>query len=196
MPRTAIAQIAKLIGRELESGAGPSEQALATGPMLAEAGATTEIVERLFAEAQRKRPSDRMIQAYAFILEGALETLRLQANGGDVSAEHEIGEVHKRVDHTLGQADFAPEVLMLLARAFARAELDPGRSLQEAMVSASSHNQRYLLLIAISEKQWISLLRCCSRGDVANDQPKHSPQKTMPSLCTWNREPNKAAIQF
>ena len=37
MPRTAIAQIAKLIGQELESGAGPSEQAPATGPMLAEA---------------------------------------------------------------------------------------------------------------------------------------------------------------
>jgi hypothetical protein len=63
---TAIAQLAKLIGQELESGAGPSEQALTTGPMLAEAGATTEVVERLFAEAQRKRPNDRMIQAYAF----------------------------------------------------------------------------------------------------------------------------------
>jgi hypothetical protein len=111
MPRTAIAQLAKLIGQELESGAGPSEQALAAGPMLAEAGATTEIVERLLAEAQRKRPNDRMIQAYAFILEGALETLRLQANGGDVSAEHEIAEVHNRVDHALGQGDFAPEML-------------------------------------------------------------------------------------
>jgi len=120
----------------LESGAGPSEQALATGPMLAEAGATIEIIERLLAEAQRKRPNDRMIQAYAFILEGALETLRLQANGGDVSAEHEIAEVHNRVDHALGQSDFAPEMLMLLARAFARAELDPGGSLQEAMVNA------------------------------------------------------------
>src|SRR5438874_1593426 len=62
--------------------------------------------------------------------------LRLQANGGDVSAEHKIAEVHKRVDHALGQGDFAPEMLMLLARAFARAELDPTRSLQEAMVSA------------------------------------------------------------
>src|SRR5689334_20833949 len=77
-----------------------------------------------------------MQHAYAFILEGALETLRLHANGGDVSAEHEIGEVHNRVDHALGQDDFAPEVRMLLASAFARAELDPGRSLQEAMVSA------------------------------------------------------------
>src|SRR5580704_17379517 len=136
MPRTAITQLAKLIGQELESRVRPSEQALATGPMLAEAGATTEIVERLFAETQRRRPNDLMMQAYAFILEGALETLRLHANGGDVSAEHEIGEVHNRVDHALGQGDFAPEVLMLLARAFARAELDPGRSLQEAMVSA------------------------------------------------------------
>ena len=61
--------------------------------------------------------------------------LRLQANGGGVSAEHKIAEV-KRVDHALGQGDFAPEMLMLLARAFARAELDPTRSLQEAMVSA------------------------------------------------------------
>jgi hypothetical protein len=43
--------------------------------------------------------------------------LRLQANGGDVSAEHEIAEVHNRVDHALGQGDFAPEMLMLLARA-------------------------------------------------------------------------------
>jgi len=69
MPKVAIAQIAKLIGRELESGAGPSEEALATGPILGEAGATNEIAERLFAEAHRKRPNNRMIEAYAFILE-------------------------------------------------------------------------------------------------------------------------------
>jgi hypothetical protein len=85
MSRTAIAQIAKLIGRELESASGPSGEALATGSILAEAGATAEIVDRLFAEARRKRPNDRMIQGYAFMLEGALGELRLQANGGDVS---------------------------------------------------------------------------------------------------------------
>ena len=48
IPRTAIAQIAKEIGRELNSGAQPSEEALAIGPILAEAGATPEIVGRLF----------------------------------------------------------------------------------------------------------------------------------------------------
>ena len=33
MPKVAIAQIANLIGRELESGAGPSEGALPAGPI-------------------------------------------------------------------------------------------------------------------------------------------------------------------
>jgi hypothetical protein len=110
MPRNAIAEIAKLIGRELESGAAPSEGALATGPMLAEAGPTNEVAERLFAEAHRKRPNYHMIEAYAFMLEGALGTLRLQANGGDVDAEHAIDEVRNRVDQAVGKSDVAPEI--------------------------------------------------------------------------------------
>jgi hypothetical protein len=136
IPRTAIAQIAKKIGRELNSGAKPSEDALATGPILAEAGATPEIVGQLLAEAQRNRPDDRMIHAYAFMLEGALGTLRVQASGGDVAAAQAIAEVHKDVADALQKGTVAPDVLMLVARAFARAELDPGRPLQEAMMSA------------------------------------------------------------
>ena len=58
-----------MIGRELASGAGPSEGALPAGPILAEAGATNEIAERLFAEAHRKRANNRMIEACAFMLE-------------------------------------------------------------------------------------------------------------------------------
>jgi hypothetical protein len=69
MPRTAIAQVAKMIGSELDFGAGPSEEAVAAGPLLAEAGATAEIVGWLLAEAHRKRPDDRMIAAYAVLLE-------------------------------------------------------------------------------------------------------------------------------
>ena len=115
MPRT-IAQIAKIIGRELESGVGPSEEAVAAGPLLAEAGATTQIVGSLLAEANRKRPDDRMIAAYAFILEGALGTLRLQASGGDVGADHAIAGVRNRLDYALQKGGVAPEVLMVMAR--------------------------------------------------------------------------------
>ncbi len=136
MPRIAITQIARMIGRELESDAGPSGEALAAGAILAEAGATTEIVGRLLAEAHRKRPNERMVRAYAFMLEAALGTLRLQASGGDIGADHAIAEVRKRRDYALRKGGVAPDVLMLVARAFARAELDPGRALQEAMMSA------------------------------------------------------------
>src|SRR5499427_10612076 len=135
-PRTAITQIAKMIGRELESGAGPNEGALAAGAMLAEAGATTELVGRLLAEARRKRPNNRIIDAYAFMLEAALGTLRVQANGGNVGADHTIAKVRRELDYALAKDGIAPEVLMLVARAFARAELDPGQALQEALMSA------------------------------------------------------------
>lgn len=137
LPRTAITHFAKLIGRELDSGAGLSEEALAAGPILAEAGATTEIVGGLLVEARRKRPDNSMVSAYAFILEGALETLRLQASGGEGRADDAIAEVRNRLDRALLRGGVAPEVLMLIARAFARAELDPGPALQEAMMTAA-----------------------------------------------------------
>src|SRR5882724_1206461 len=81
-------------------------------------------------------PHDRMIHAYAFMLEGALGALRVQASGGDVGADHAIAAVHKEIADNLRKSSIAPDVLMLVARAFARAELDPGRPLQEAMMSA------------------------------------------------------------
>ena len=111
MPRTAIAQIAKIIGRELDTGAGPSEEALAAGPTLAEAGAATEIVGSLLAEARRKRPDDRMIAGYSFMLEGALGTLRLQSSGGDIGADRAIAEMRHRLDDALKKGGIAPEVL-------------------------------------------------------------------------------------
>jgi hypothetical protein len=68
--------------------------------------------------------------------EGALGTLRLQASSGDIEADHAIGEVRHRLDDAVQKGDIPPEVLMLMARAFARSELDPGRTLQQAIMTA------------------------------------------------------------
>src|SRR5215218_8425241 len=113
-PRTAIARMAKTIGQELQSGAGPSEGAWAAGSMLAEAGATQEIAACLLAEARRKRPNDRLINGCAFMLERALDTLRLRRNGGDVGAGRAIEEVRKGIGHALAEDGAAPEVLMMM----------------------------------------------------------------------------------
>src|SRR3712207_4966844 len=131
-PRTAIAQVAKRIGQELQSGAGPSESAWATGSMLAEAGATKDIAACLLAEARRRRPNDRLIDGCAFMLERALDTLRLRKNGGDVGAGRAIEEVRSGIEQALAEHGAAPEVLMTMARAFAQAELEPGEALQVA----------------------------------------------------------------
>src|SRR3954470_6367925 len=135
-PRTAIARMAKTIGQELQTGAGPSEGAWTAGSMLADAGATREIAACLLAEARRKRPNDRLINGCAFMLERALDTLRLRKNGGDVGAGPAIEEVRRAIEQALAEEGAAPEVLMMIARAFAQAELDPGEALQEAMVNA------------------------------------------------------------
>src|SRR5262249_17501585 len=42
----------------------------------------------------------------------------------------------RRLDDAVQKGGIAPELLMLMARAFARAELDPGRTLQQAMMTA------------------------------------------------------------
>ena len=98
----------------MNSGAEPSEDALAAGPILAEAGATPEIVGQLLAEAQRNHPNDRSPAPAAF------------RGRGDVGADQAIAAVHKEVADNLRKSSIAPDVLMLVARAFARAELDPG----------------------------------------------------------------------
>jgi hypothetical protein len=43
--------------------------------------------------------------------------------------------VRHRLDDAVQKGGIAPEVLMLMARTFARAELDPGCTLQQAMMT-------------------------------------------------------------
>ena len=99
-----------MIGQELDDGVEPSEEALAAGAILAGAGATLEIIASLLAEGHRKPPDDRMIAGYTFMLEGALETLRLQSSGGDIGADRAIAEVRHRLDDAVQKGGIAPEV--------------------------------------------------------------------------------------
>src|SRR3712207_6441052 len=88
------------------------------------------------SEARRKRPNDHLVNGCAFLLERALDALRLRRNGGDVGAGRAIEEVREGIGQALAEGGAAPEMLMMVARAFAQAELEPGEALQEAVVSA------------------------------------------------------------
>lgn len=133
-PRGAILQIAKMVGQDMARGA-PSHGALDAGPMLAQAGATPDIVACLVSEASKKRPADRIVEACCFLLEAALNDLRIAGNGGDTTARAGLAEACRAVETGVTANSLAPRVLMLIARAFAQAGLDPGPALKEATIA-------------------------------------------------------------
>jgi hypothetical protein len=77
-----------------------------------------------------------MVEAYAYLLESALNALRIAGNGGDTTARPALDEVRAAVGAVVADDDLAPETLMLIARAFAQAELDPGQILKDAVLAA------------------------------------------------------------
>lgn len=132
-PRGAILQIAKMVGQDMARGA-PSRGAMDSGPMLAQAGATPDLVACLVSEATKKRPADRIVQACCFLLEAALTDLRIAGNGGDTTARAGLADACRAVETAVTANSLAPYVLMLIARAFAQAGLDPGPALKEATI--------------------------------------------------------------
>jgi hypothetical protein len=133
--RGAIARIAKMIGQDIACGT-PSQGATEAGPMLAQTGATPDLVACLIAETRRRRPDPHMVEAYAFLLESALDALRMAGNDGDTTARLALDEVRAAVGSAIAGDGLAAETLMLIARAFAQAELDPGQDLRDAALAA------------------------------------------------------------
>lgn len=134
-PRGAILQLAKMVGQDMARGA-PSRGAFATGPMLAQTGATPDLVACLVAEATRKRPTPRIVEACCFLLEGALTDLRIGGNGGDSAARAGLAAACQAVETAVAASHLPSNVLMLMARAFVQAGLEPGPALKDATLAS------------------------------------------------------------
>lgn len=133
-PRGAILQLAKMVGQDMARGA-PSRGAFAAGPMLAQTGATPDLVALLVAEATKKRPAARTVEACCFLLEGALTDLRIAGNGGDSAARTQLAEACQAVEAALTATQLPSNVLMQIARAFVQAGLEPGPALKAATLA-------------------------------------------------------------
>lgn len=133
-PRGAILQLAKMVGQDMARGA-PSRGAFAAGPMLAQTGATPDLVALLIAEATKKRPTARTVEACCFLLEGALTNLRIAGNGGNSAVRAQLAEACQAVEVALTANRLPSNVLMLIARAFVQAGLEPGPALKAATLA-------------------------------------------------------------
>jgi hypothetical protein len=134
-PRGAILQLAKMVGQDMARGA-PSRGAFAAGPMLAQTGATPDLVACLVAEATKRRSTARIVEACCFLLEGALTDLRIAGNGGDSAARAGLETACRAVETAVTASHLPSNVLMLMARASVRAGLEPGPALKDATVAS------------------------------------------------------------
>lgn len=134
-PRGAILQLAKMVGQDMARGA-PSRGAFAAGPMLAQSGATPDLVALLVAEATKKRPTARIVEACCFLLEGALTDLRIAGNGGNSAARAQLAEACQAVEAVVTATRLPSNVLMLIARAFVQAGLEPSPALKAATLAS------------------------------------------------------------
>ncbi len=133
-PRGAILQLAKKVGQDMARGA-PSRGAFAAGPMLAQNGATPDLVALLVAEATKKRPTARTVEACCFLLEGALTDLRIAGDGGNSAARAQLAEACQALEAALTANRLPSNLLMLIARAFVQAGLEPGPALKAATLA-------------------------------------------------------------
>jgi hypothetical protein len=100
------------------------------------AGGPKEVLQDFFAEGRRDAPRDERIGAYLSLLSPALSDLRISANGGDTRAARTLGDVHATLEVEIEKGGFEPGILLLIAGTFAHAGVDPGPTLQNAMMSA------------------------------------------------------------
>lgn len=132
--RSAILQLAKMVAQDMARGQ-PSRGAFDSGPALAQAGAVADLIAGLVREAMKPRLAERLLGAFCFLLEGALSHLRIAANGGDSSARRSLAEACRAVDMAVTVNSFPSAVLMMIARSFVQAGLEPGPGLKNAMMA-------------------------------------------------------------
>jgi hypothetical protein len=111
------------------------------------------LLEELFAEGRRKQPRDQIIEACTRILVSVLDELRIAAGNGDTGASAILEGVREALDAEVEAGGVDPGMLLIVARAFAQAGLDPGAVLQDAMAAKMEDPQPAHLALERAEEE-------------------------------------------
>ena len=135
-PRAAIQQLGRMIRDDLRAGE-LSAGAHSVGDMLVEQpDAVLLIVDATAAEARKRRPDERLLQAYAFMLGQTLERLRQRAEAGQGFGAVVIDQVRTMIARQIAEGKLPPPAAMVLAAAFTRNGIDLGDVLRNALNAA------------------------------------------------------------
>ncbi len=100
--------------------------------LVAEPGVVSTTLDLMVAEARKKRPSDKLIDAFGFMLGEALLTLRFGVENGHPAAPAQVAALQERVAALIDTGALGPALATLVLRQFASARLHPG----EAVIGA------------------------------------------------------------
>lgn len=116
----------------------PGDAVFEYGHMVAQAGATADLLRQFVAELCREAPDDRTIHAFSVLLTVALTHLSLDANGGRSAARRALEDVRGSLASEITRMPLPPEGLMLIARCYTDAECDPGPVIKDAIQAAAT----------------------------------------------------------
>ena len=125
----------RMLAEALSQGAPPDLLEPLVDRLLA-AGLTGQVAKGLLDIADAPA-EDEDAAAHALVLSVLLDELRLRAHGGDSAAGREIEALRGSVAVALDAGQASPIAVMLLGQAMARAQVDPGPRLREALADAA-----------------------------------------------------------
>lgn len=131
--RKALTRIAKVVVAEMNTGRISAALPRALEPLEGHPEHVFDLVALLAKEGLKKKPSEELISAYAFILGHSLEMLRYAVEREDARIAGLVDRLRGSLLEAGQQEWISPDILMLILHQFASAKLDAGDALREQL---------------------------------------------------------------
>ncbi len=134
--RPTLVRLGKLVMADVAAGRpGPNSQSVSQF-LESQPEAVLDLLGMLTAEAEKKRPNDKLVTAYVFMIGQALEFARYAVEGGRAEAAKLVDGVREQLVAMAKAGQVEPALLLMILREFASAKLDPGPELRGVMDQA------------------------------------------------------------
>lgn len=134
--RPTLVRLGKLVVADVATGRPGPNSELVTQFLELQPEAVLELLGMLIAEADKKRPHDKLVTAYVFMIGQALEFARYAVEGGRAEAARLVDGVREQLLAIAKAGKVEPALLLMILREFASAKLDPGPELRGVMDQA------------------------------------------------------------
>src|SRR6201996_1047036 len=140
LSRTDLIQLGKLVAKD-RAADGPARGGLAEvgNALAAHPDTVIELFELIAKESTKRKPNDALVDAFAYMIGEAMDTLRFSAERNFPEAIEAVAAARAKVLSLAGDGKLEPGTLLLMLRQFVSAKLDLGEELQAVMANLTEH---------------------------------------------------------